>query len=158
MNLRNMPGMKKQRLTSVLGLALDGSRLEGAVLRRVNGSLEVGKTFSVSLSLDPLTAEPELVGREIRNHLDAAVIRERFCVFGLPLKWALATQVEVPQLPEADLLLAFTTSSKPSAVSHSDVTAPLCRFVISHQGNNSPLVGVARNHLQAMEEALHGQN
>ncbi len=59
--------------------------------------------FSVSLSLDPLTNDPELVGREIRNHLDAVGIRERHCVVGLPLKWALTTHLEVPELPEADV-------------------------------------------------------
>ena len=50
---------------------LDGSRLEGLVLRRTNGSFQAQNAFSVSLSLDPLTNDPELVGREIRNHLDA---------------------------------------------------------------------------------------
>ena len=67
------------------------------------GPLHVEQTFSVSLSLDPLTNDPELVGREIRNHLDAVGVRERQCVVGLPLKWALTTHVEVPELPEADV-------------------------------------------------------
>ena len=73
--LKIMP--KRQRLSSLLGLALDGSRLDGVVLRRTNGSLQVQQSFSVTLSLDPLTAAPELVGREIRNHLEAAGVRER---------------------------------------------------------------------------------
>ena len=93
---------KRKQLTSVLGLALDGSRLEGVVLRRTNGSLQLRQTFSVALSLDPLTAAPELVGREIRNHLDAAGVRERHCVVGVPLKWALTAHTELPPLPEAD--------------------------------------------------------
>ncbi len=93
---------KRKRLTSVLGLTLDGSRLEGVVLRRTNGSLQLRQTFSVALSLDPLTAAPELVGREIRNHLDAAGVRERHCVVGVPLKWALTAHTELPPLPEAD--------------------------------------------------------
>ena len=76
---------RRKQLSGVLGLALDGSRLDGVVLRRVNGVLHVEGTFSVSLSLDPLTNDPELVGREIRNHLDAQGIRERQCVVGLPL-------------------------------------------------------------------------
>ena len=63
----------------------------------------VQQPFSVSLSLDPLTNDPELVGREIRNHLDAAGVRERHCIVGLPLKWALTTHIEVPELPEADI-------------------------------------------------------
>src|SRR4051812_8796175 len=99
----NISFLKRKRLSSVLGLSLDGSRLEGVVLRRTNGSAQVQQTFSVALTLDPLTAATELVGREIRNHLDAAGIRERHCVVGLPLKWALTTHTEVPEMPEADV-------------------------------------------------------
>ena len=40
---------KRGRLTSLLGLTLDGSRLEGVVLRRTNGSLQRHQSFSVSL-------------------------------------------------------------------------------------------------------------
>src|SRR5579863_584938 len=93
---------KRKRLTSLLGLSLDGSKLEGVVLRRNNGSLTVHESFSATLTLDPLTAAPELVGREIRNHLEAAGIRERFCVVCLPLKWVLTASTELPPLPEAD--------------------------------------------------------
>src|SRR5204863_298637 len=93
------------RLTSIawlidaLGLPLDGSRLDGVVLRRTNGSMQLLQSFSVALSLDPLTAAPELVGREIRNHLDAAGVRERQCVVCVPLKWALTAHTEMPDLP-----------------------------------------------------------
>src|SRR6185295_7318396 len=90
----------RRALSSVLGLSLEGSRLEGAVVRRNNGSLQVQQTFAVTLSLDPLTADAELVGREIKNHLDAAEVRERHCVVSLPLKWALTTQVDMPDMPE----------------------------------------------------------
>ena len=94
---------KRKKLTSLLGLSLDGSRLEGVVLKR-NGSLQQQQTFAVTLSLDPLTAAPELVGREIRNHLDAAGVRERFCVVGLPLKWALTAHTELPKIAEEESL------------------------------------------------------
>jgi hypothetical protein len=93
---------KRRRLTSLLGVTLDGSRLEGVVLRRNNGSASVQQTFSAVLSLDPLTSAPELVGREIRNHLEAAGVRERNCIVGLPLKWVLTAGTELPPLPEAD--------------------------------------------------------
>jgi hypothetical protein len=93
---------KRKRLSSLLGLSLDGSRLEGVVLRRTNGSVRVQQSFSAVLSLDPLTSAPELVGREIRNHLEAAGIRERHCIVSLPLKWVLTASTELPPLPEAD--------------------------------------------------------
>jgi hypothetical protein len=93
---------KRKKLSSVLGLALDGSRLDGVVLRRVNGSLQTAQSFSIALALDPLAAAPELVGREIRNQLAAAGVRERHCVFGVPLKWVLTAHTELPPLPAAD--------------------------------------------------------
>jgi Tfp pilus assembly PilM family ATPase len=101
-NILKIKFRKQRKLTGVLGLALDGSRLDGVVLRRSNGALLVQQGFSVALTLDLLTAAPELVGREIRNQLDAAGVRERHCVFGVPLKWVLTAQTELPPLPEAD--------------------------------------------------------
>src|SRR5215831_3386810 len=99
-DLTNINPLNRQRLTSLLGLALDGSRLDGVVLRRTNGSLQQQQAFSVALSLDPLTAAPELVGREIRNHLDAAGVRERRCIVAVPLKWMLTAHTELPALPD----------------------------------------------------------
>lgn len=99
------PAASRRRRTgnTLLGLTLDGSRLEGVVVRRTNGHLECRQHFTASLSLDPLTAAPELVGREIRKHLDTAGIRERRCVVGLPTGWALTLGVTLPpELPEAD--------------------------------------------------------
>src|SRR5271165_5633988 len=93
---------KPKRAGSVLGLALDGNRLEAVVLRRSNGTLHVRQTVSAALALSPLTDDPELVGREIRNHLDAAGIRERRCAVCLPPSWLLTLQAKVPDLPEAD--------------------------------------------------------
>jgi hypothetical protein len=101
-NILKINFRKRKKLNGLIGLALDGSRLEGVVLRRTNGSLQLQQSFSVSLTLDPLTAAPELVGREIRNQLDAAGVRERHCIFGVPLKWVLTAQTELPPLPEAD--------------------------------------------------------
>jgi len=93
---------KRKKLTTLLGLAFDGSRLSGVVLRCTNGSLQLLQSLSVTLTLDPLTAAPELVGREIRNHLDAAGVRERYCVVGVPLKWVLTAQTELPALSAVD--------------------------------------------------------
>ena len=101
---KNITSLKRQNPTSLLGLALDGNRLDGVWLKRVNGSLQIQASLSVTLTLDPLTNAPELVGREIRNHLDAAEIRERRCVMALPHKWVLAVQSQLPALSEADVV------------------------------------------------------
>ena len=58
---------------------------------------------AVDLSLNPLSHDPELAGREIRERLDAAGIRERRCVVCLPLGWALTLSLRMPALPEGDV-------------------------------------------------------
>src|SRR5579871_549701 len=92
---------RRKKLASVLGLVLDGSRLEGVVLKQAGGALQVVQTISATLTLDPLTAAPELVGREIRNHLDTAGVRERNCVCGIPLRWVMTAHTELPPLSDA---------------------------------------------------------
>ncbi|HTV41650.1 MAG TPA: hypothetical protein VMF08_13800 [Candidatus Sulfotelmatobacter sp.] len=111
---------KRKRLTNLLGLTLDGPRLEGVVLHRNNGSITVQQTCSATLSLDPLTAAPELVAREIRNHLEAAGIRERHCILGLPLKWVLTAGTELPPLPDADAASLLQIEAERGF--HSDIT------------------------------------
>ena len=154
-NLLNIGLLKRQRLTSLLGLALDGSRLDGVVLRRNNGSLQVQQSFSVSLSLDPLTADAELVGREIRNHLDAAGVRERHCVLGLPLKLALATHADLPDLPEADVASFLQIEAErgfPCDAATLLVASSSCRTPSGKQ--HAMLVGIPRNHLVVLDSAL----
>ena len=156
MELSKFGLMKPARLTSVLGLTLDGTRLDGVVLRRNNGSFQVQNTFSVSLSLDPLTNAPELVGREIRNHLDALEVRERNCVVGLPLKWALTTHIELPELPEPDVASFLQIEAErgfPCDVADSAhcqlAAAGGCGKTIRVAG------GIPRNHLAVLGQVLH---
>ncbi len=146
---------KRKRLTSLLGLALDGSRLDGVVLRRTNGSLQSLQSFSVTLTLDPLTAAPELVGREIRNQLDAAGVRERNCIVGVPLKWALMAQTELPPLAEADAasLLQIEAEQKFSSdVATLRIGDSRCALVDGKQ--HVTLVGISSGQLATLEQVL----
>ncbi len=145
-----------KKLTTVLGLALDGSKLDGVVLKRTNGSLAVLQTFSVTLALDPLTAAPELVGREIRNQLDAAGVRERNCVFGLPLKMVLTAQTELPaSLPEADAASLLQLEAEKGF--HADVaTLQIAdsRSALANDKQHVLLAGVPGTQLAALENIL----
>jgi hypothetical protein len=146
---------KRRRLTSLLGLSLDGSRLDGVVLRRVNGALQRQQSFSATLTLDPLTAEPELVGREIRNHLDAAGVRERHCVAGVPLKWALTAQTELPPLPEADAASLLQLEAERGF--HCDVATlqlAISRCPLPGGKQHVTLIGISSNHLARLEQVL----
>jgi hypothetical protein len=154
-DLLNIKTLKSRRLNSLLGLALDGNKLEGVVLRRADGSLEIQQSFSISLSLDPLTAAPELVGREIRNHLDAAGVKERNCVVGLPLKWALTTNVDIPDLPENDVASFLQLEAERGF--HCDVATLHFAASRSHSSTGKQrafLVGIPKNHLTLLEQVL----
>ncbi len=153
-----IPSMKtgrRKKLTGLLGLVLDGTRLSGVALRRSNGSLQQQQSFAVTLSLDPLTAAPELVGREIRNHLDAAGVRERHCVVGVPLKWVLTAQTELPPLPEADaasLLQMETERGFPCDVATLRLTQSVCKLAEGKQ--LVTMAGIPGSQLASLEQVL----
>lgn len=156
-NLLHLEGLKRRRPPSVLlGLTLDGGRLEAVVLRRTNGSLQRPRECVAPLSLDLLTDAAELAGREIRNQLDAAGIRERRCVVGVPLKWMLTAHVTVPDLPEADaasFLQLQAERSFPCDVETLSVAWSCCRLPSGER--YATLVGIPRNHLNRLEQVLH---
>ena len=124
------------------------------MLRRTNGSLQIQQSFSVSLSLDPLTNDPELVGREIRNHLDAAGIRERHCVVGLPLKWALTTHVDHSRAAGRG------HRQLPANRGRTRIPVGLASLHVCTSQSGPPaqhsalLAGIPLNHLAALEQAL----
>src|SRR5437773_11594736 len=146
---------QKRAPSSILGLAFDGGRLEGLCLRRTNGALQVLKNFSASLALNPLTGDPELVGREIRNHLDQAGIRERRCAVCIPLAWALTVQTKVPDLPEADIA-SFLEIEAERGFPYGPETLSVCRsrYRSGSGEQHATLVAVPRNHLFQLEKAL----
>jgi len=142
--------IKRRRLSALLGLALDGSRLDGVLLRRINGTLQLQQSFSVTLSLDPLTADPELVAQEIRNHLDAAGVKEHHCAVCVPLKWALTIHTELPDLPEADVASFLTIEAErgfPCDVS-------TLRLAVSRSAQRAAQIGLPANQLAALEDIL----
>lgn len=151
----NSEPKKGKKLSSVLGLALDGSRLEGVVLKRNNGVLQPLQTFSVALALDPLTAAPELVGQEIRNHLEATGVREKNCVVGLPLRWVLTAQTELPPLPEADAASLLQLEAEKGF--HADVASlqiAASRSALAGDKKFVLLAAVPNPHLGSIEQVL----
>ncbi|MEO7412356.1 MAG: hypothetical protein ABIZ81_03280 [Opitutaceae bacterium] len=93
----------KKRAQSILGLTLSDRQLCAFHVTRNKSGLEVVKATSAALTLDLLHPETELTGREIKNHLDAAGIRERHCVVGLPSRWVMSQHTKVPDLSPEDL-------------------------------------------------------
>jgi hypothetical protein len=152
---RRLASRKRQPGSSLLGLAFDGSRLEGVVLRRTNGSVDIKGSFSASLSLDPLTNEPELVGREIRKHLDAAGIRERRCAVCIPLNWALTLTTKLPDLPEADLNSFLQIEAERGfPYGLEALLLAQSRFRTAGGGQAVTQVAIPRDHLTRLESVL----
>jgi hypothetical protein len=152
---RKLASRSRQFGPALLGLSFDGSRLEGVELRRTNGSVEVRRTFAVSLSLDPLTNDPELVGREIRKHLDAAGVRERRCAVCVPLNWVLTLTAKLPDLPEADQQ-SFLEIEAERGFPYGPEALMVAQSRFRAPGNerHATLVAIPRDHLTRLESVL----
>ncbi len=147
--------LKSFRPSALLGLALEGNQLEGGVLQKVNGRFRVVRTFRSALSLDPLTNDAELVGREIRNQLDEARLHERRCTVCLPLQWVLTLQVKVPEIPEADVpgfLQLEAERGFPYAPDDLSISTSLYRAPNGEQ--HATLTAIPKSHLTSLDKAL----
>lgn len=146
---------QRQPGSSLLGLSFDGSRLEGVLVRRTNGAVEIKKTFSASLSLDPLTAEVELAAREIRKQLEAEQVRERWCVVCLPVNWALTLTVKLPEIPEEDVA-DFLQIEAERGLPYSPDALMLAQSRFRGAGGEQfvTLVGIPREHVTRLEAVL----
>jgi hypothetical protein len=145
---------KSKRAASVLAIALDGNRLEAVVLRRSNGTLHVRQTVSAAMALSPMTDDAELAAREIRNHLDAAGIRERRCAVCVPPAWLLTLQTKLPEMSEADRAgflqmeaeKGFHSGAETLFTGHSLFQAGAAQY--------ATLMAVPRGNLNALEKVL----
>ena len=146
---------KTYRPSSVLGLALEGRQLEGVLLRRSNGGFKVARRLHTTLSLDLLTDDPELVGREIRNHLEEVGITERRCVLCVPLQWALTLSVPMPELPPADAQsFLHLEAERGFPYSPGDLAIVQSRHVDTRGADHISQVAIPRGHLARVEQSL----
>lgn len=146
---------KTYRPSSVLGLALEGRQLEGVLLRRSNGGFKVARRLHTTLSLDILTDDPELVGREIRNHLEEAGITERRCVMCVPLQWALTLSAPMPELAREDAE-AFLRMEAERGFPYSpeDLSIVQSRHVDTRGGGHVSQIAIPKAHLARVEQSL----
>jgi len=87
---------KQERSRNVLGLAIGDDRFHAVGASRAKGVVVAGKPVNAALSVDPAKPDAVSVGRQIRQHLDAAGIRERTCVVALPAKWIMSQATRLP--------------------------------------------------------------
>jgi hypothetical protein len=145
----------KQMPSSMMGLALDGNRLEAVVVRRSGDTLLVKEHVAASLALSPLGGDPALVGREIRNHLDQAGVRERRCAVCIPVNWVLSLQAKLPDLPEADIESFLQIEAERGFTSgHENLFIVNSRWQTPAGEKFATLLAVPRSHLDTLEKAL----
>ena len=147
--------MRRSGYSALMGLSLEGDRLEGVVLRRVNGSLQLQQSFSVALSLDVLASDPVLVGAEIRAGLDALKVHARYCVVCLPSRWALTLHTEIPDMPETDVA-SFLRIEAERGFACDVATLRLWSSRCNSPGDRSfaTQIGIANSQLEKLEKAL----
>ena len=145
----------KRPPSSLLGLKLERNKLEGVVVRRSGSGVQIQKTFQAPLTLDPLTNDAELVGREILNQLSAAGIRERRCAVCLPLSWAHTIQVAIPELPEEDIAEYLgLEAEKGFPYSPDELMMGTSRFRTPGGEHFATMVAIPKGHLTLLEKAL----
>jgi len=155
LNLSALNPRGRQPGSTLLGLSFDGSRLEAALVRRTNGSVEIQKSFAAQLSLDPLTNAPELVGRELRKLLDEHGVNERWCTVCLPLNWALTLTAKLPDLPEADLASFLQLEAERGFPYGPEALVTATSYFTAPDGSRwATLIAVSRNHLLRLETVL----
>ena len=149
-----MTGSNKSN--SLLGLVLDGSRLDFVAAKRTNGSVEIRKAGSVTLALDPLTNDPELVGAELRKHLDAAGLRDRRCVVGVPLNWALTLAVKVPAGLSPEDVQALLAMEAERGFPYAPETLMLAQSLVGAADGErtATVVAIPRDHIKRLQDAL----
>ncbi len=151
-----MNASKKTTATSLLGLVLDGNRLDIVSVKRTNGSVEIRKSATATLSLDPLTNDSELVGAEIRTHLDKAGVRDRRCVVGVPLNWALTLAVKVPAGLAPEDVQSLLQMEAERGFPYAPETLMLAQSLVgAPEGERTAtLVAIPRDHVTRLQEAL----
>lgn len=133
--------------------------MTASVVHRAGEGVRLGRTFQSPLSLDPLTDDPELVGREIRNHLDDARIRESRCVVCVPLKWALTLRTELPGLSEADLDGFLTVQAEREfPFAPEDLSLSVSRYRSLDGAEHATIVAIPANHLAVVQKVLTAAN
>lgn len=97
-----MKWISRKRLQSIAGLSVSDGQLHVAHVARAKSAVAVLRSTAAPLTLDLLHPEAELVGREIKNHLEAGHIRERHCIVALPPSWIMSQHTAVPELSAED--------------------------------------------------------
>lgn len=144
------------RYSALIGISLQADSIEAVLLRRRNGSrLAVEKSIKAPFSLDLLRSDPELAGREIRQILTDAGIRERRCVVCVPTNWAFTRQIELPDLSGDDLdsYLALQ-AERAFAFDPQDLSMSVSHITTPSGQRKATLFAIPSKHMAVIQKAF----
>lgn len=93
---------KSPSVKSLVCIALRPGWMEAMVFVPNGRGGRVRKCLSSALSLDPLSDDAELVGREWKTKLREAGVVETQCLICVPLQWAMSVAIDLPELSRED--------------------------------------------------------
>jgi hypothetical protein len=147
----------KMRKNTLLGISFDKGLMTVVRMRIDNGAYRVDKALRVPLSLDPVSAQPELVGRAIRERLTENGISDRDCLVVLPVASSLSMRIDVPNLAGQDLDdYIRMQSERQLPVAIDDMSLAVSYRRISEESRVATVVAVPLSRLSAMQRALQG--
>lgn len=151
--------MKSSSIPSVLGIEFERGRLTGVWLRRSNGGVRIDRSFESAWSLEGLMEVPERMGGDLREALDKAKIRERYCMVCIPLEWAYTTRIRIPALPEADVPgFLKLQAEREFPIPPEETILSISRWKSSEGVEWATLIGVPANRIDALSRALRAAN
>ena len=147
--------MKTKRPSSVVGISFESGWITAAVVRNQSGRSQIRERLRAPLSLNPLVDDPELVGREIRNRLVEAGIREKKCVICVPLKWVFSLRTDLPDLSGDDTASYLRVQAERSfPFSPDDLSLSASRYKTPSGSGQAMLVGIPRSYIQRLQSVL----
>ncbi|MFM7103346.1 MAG: hypothetical protein ACKO3N_19525, partial [Verrucomicrobiota bacterium] len=146
---------QSRKTPSILALSLEGGRVEAVVVRRTNGSVEAGPAVTLELPGEALSGDPAGPARALRAGLDAAGLRERRCVVGLPLDWVFVVATPLPDLsPEDTASLLDLEAERHFPQSMDNLMVARAPFGGADTGRGVLQVAVPRERLDRLEAWL----
>ena len=125
------------------------------VLQRTNDQVKVTAKAETTLSLDPLTNDPELVAQELKSFLEQNELREAKCLLCLPSNLVLATAIEIPDLSGEDRQSYLELQAETEFhFGVEDMNLASLVFQTPDQTKYATLAGVPKNQIARLETVL----
>lgn len=145
-----MSGRSRKR---VLVLELGRRSLQATEVRRGSGGqCAFRHGLPATLALDPWTADPALVGREIQNLLSAATMKPGACIICLPAEQFLMHSLALPDLSEPDIpgFLALE-AERAFPFAPEDLVIATSRAELPGGGRQATLVALLASHARRLD-------